>query len=149
LQNALKVAEERNNNLNQFMRNFADVVRLPDPQKTSFDLNQLVSNVTQLMKLKAETKQIVFDMQLCNNGFLILADRQQMEQVLINIIKNAIESIEKTGTISFITKKNPRVLIISIPGKAFLFLSPLIYSALFSAPKKTGRVSVLHWFGKC
>jgi two-component system nitrogen regulation sensor histidine kinase NtrY len=139
LRNALEVAEERNNSLNQFMRNFADVVRLPDPQKISFDLNQLAANVAQLMKLKAETKQVEFDMQLCNDGFLILADRQQMEQVLINIIKNAIESIENMGTISFITRKNPRVLIISDTGKGVpVSLAPDIFSPFFST-KKDGQ----------
>ncbi len=139
LQNALAVAAERNNSLNGFMRNFADVVRLPDPHKTNFDLNLLVANVAKLMKLKAETKQIEFAMQLCEGEFLLLADKQQMEQVLINIVKNAMESIEDSGTILFTTQHNPRLLVISDNGKG---IPPLLATDIFSpffSTKKDGQ----------
>ncbi|WP_315819225.1 hypothetical protein [Paraflavitalea speifideaquila] len=33
INNALQVAMDRNHNLNLFMRNFADIVRLPEPQR--------------------------------------------------------------------------------------------------------------------
>src|SRR3954453_20705026 len=39
LQNALQVAVNRNQNLNLFMRNFADVVRLPEPHQKTIDLH--------------------------------------------------------------------------------------------------------------
>lgn len=57
LTNALRVAMERNNNLNLFMRNFADLVRIPPPQKNPLDLILLVQNVIELMRLKAGEKR--------------------------------------------------------------------------------------------
>jgi nitrogen fixation/metabolism regulation signal transduction histidine kinase len=47
LKNALQVAYERNNNLNTFMRNFANVVRLPEPVKKNIDLHKLLQSVTE------------------------------------------------------------------------------------------------------
>ncbi len=41
LKNALHVAVERNHNLNAFMRNFADIVRLPAPNKKKIDFTQV------------------------------------------------------------------------------------------------------------
>lgn len=43
LKNALQIAVERNHNLNVFMRNFADIVRLPVPNKKKMDLHKLLS----------------------------------------------------------------------------------------------------------
>ena len=42
LQKALQVAMERNQSLNLFMRNFADVVRLPEPNKKKINLHELI-----------------------------------------------------------------------------------------------------------
>ena len=39
--------------------------------------------------------------------YLYLADEQQMEQALINIVKNAIEAIEQNGTVTFTTTSHP------------------------------------------
>lgn len=139
LQDALQVALNRNNNLNQFMRNFADVVRLPDPVRKNFDLNGLLKDVTRLMQLRAEAKDIRFDMQVADGTFPVLADRQQIEQVLINIVKNAIEAIEDTGSIKIITEPGHRLLIISDTGKGIPEeLAPAIFSPFFST-KKDGQ----------
>ncbi|MFT3935750.1 MAG: ATP-binding protein [Chitinophagaceae bacterium] len=115
--NALQVAINRNNNLNIFMRNFADVVRLPVPNKKTTDLHQLLQQVIQLMKLKAGERAVQFDLHFHPSAIFITADTQQMELVLINIIKNAIEAIDKNGNITIITKQLPRQLIIRDNGK--------------------------------
>jgi len=139
LQNALQVAAARNNNLNLFMRNFADVVRLPDPVKKTFDLNQLVRDVANLMQLKAAATKILLEIWLCDSELLIHADKQQIEQVLINIVKNAMEAIEGAGTVSFATQLNPRQLIISDTGKGIPGeLTADIFSPFFST-KKDGQ----------
>lgn len=48
--------------------------------------------------------------------FNILADEQQMEQVLINIVKNAIEAIDLKGIIKFRTTPDKKSLVISDTG---------------------------------
>lgn len=139
LKNALHVAVERNQNLNLFMRNFADVVRLPLPNKNNIDLHKLIQDIATLMSLRAGEKDIQFQYNLSGDRFSLYADEQQMEQALINIIKNAIESIDEKGTITFITKTHPSVLVISDSGKG---IGPSISNALFSpffSTKKDGQ----------
>lgn len=139
LQHALQIAVERNYNLNIFMRNFADLVRLPDPGKKSINLTLLILSITQLMEKKAGEKNIQFNAQLSDEPFYIIADPQQMEQVLINIVKNAIEAIETDGVISFNTDVKVKELIISdngkgiTPGEADQLFSP------FFSTKKDGQ----------
>jgi two-component system, NtrC family, nitrogen regulation sensor histidine kinase NtrY len=134
--NALQVALDRNNNLNQFMRNFADVVRLPLPNKKITDLHHLLQGVLQLMEFKAGEKQVRFEWSDHTIPFSISADAQQMEQVFINIIKNALEAIEEKGTISIILQHQPRQLIIRDTGKG---IDPAIADQLFSPFFSTKR----------
>lgn len=139
LKNALHVAVERNHNLNAFMRNFADVVRLPLPNKKNIDLHKLISNVSTLMSLKAGEKEIEFQHNLSEKSLHIFADEQQIEQALLNIVKNAIEAIEQKGTVTFTTTSHPAQLIISDTGKGIdSSLKEQIFSPFFST-KKDGQ----------
>ena len=139
LQTALQVAVNRNQNLNLFMRNFADVVRLPEPNKKTIDLTQLIRSVAKLMELKAGEKQIQFDYKLADVPFFISADAQQMEQVLINVVKNAIESIEEKGTITFEANLQKRSLTITDTGKGIsAHIAENLFSPFFST-KKDGQ----------
>lgn len=136
---ALEVAIERNNNLNRFMRNFADVVRLPDPSKEVFDLHELISNVSGLMKRKAANQGISFELQFCTGTFMVMADLLQLEQVLINVVKNAIEAIDGEGLVTFITKRSPHVLIVRDNGSGIATeRAKEIFSPFFST-KKDGQ----------
>jgi nitrogen fixation/metabolism regulation signal transduction histidine kinase len=139
LKNALHIAMERNHNLNVFMRNFADIVRLPLPNKKNIDLHKLISSVSTLMSLKAGEKEIDFQFDLSDEPITIFADEQQMEQALINVVKNAIEAIEQKGTIIFTTTSRPSQLTITDTGKGIdPALKEQIFSPFFST-KKDGQ----------
>lgn len=115
--NALQVAADRNNSLNIFMRNFADVVRLPVPNKRVMNLQLLLQQTMQLMEARATEKQISIQLEPVSEPVLIAADAQQMELVLINIIKNAMEAIETNGAIQLIVSASPRKLVVRDNGK--------------------------------
>ena len=99
------------------MRNFADVVRLPDPVKKRVDLHRLVTSVTTLMQMKAGEKNIEFVLLLPPGNFWVEADERQLEQVMINIVKNAIESIEQNGVITITTDPSQKHLFVTDSGK--------------------------------
>jgi two-component system nitrogen regulation sensor histidine kinase NtrY len=117
LKDAMQVALDRNQNLNLFMRNFADLVKLPAANKKRIDLNQLLISVSRLMQIKASEKDIKLELQITDEPFYILADEQQMDQALINIVKNAIEAVEQRGSVKFITNIRSRQLVITDNGK--------------------------------
>lgn len=139
LKQALQVAVDRNQNLNLFMRNFADVVRLPEPVKKKVDLHQLLQNVTTLMELKAGEKDIKFEYHLAKEPIFIVADAQQIEQTLINIVKNAIEAIDEKGTIRFATSLHPKQLIITDSGTGIQYEDASQLFSPFFSTKKDGQ----------
>jgi two-component system nitrogen regulation sensor histidine kinase NtrY len=105
---ALMVAIERNDRLNRFMQNFADVVRLPEPHKEMHDLRKLVESCIRLMKVTAEKKGITLFLDSPASPVLVAVDIYQLEQVLVNIIKNAIEAMEdKDGRVELKLSTSP------------------------------------------
>lgn len=91
------------------------------------------------MSLKAGEKQIKFQYNLSEEPVTIVADEQQMEQAVLNIVKNAIEAIEQKGTVTFTTTLHPAQLIISDTGKG---IDPALNEQLFSpffSTKKDGQ----------
>lgn len=89
---ALAVAHARNERLNLFMRRFADVVRLPQPQLEYRDFNGVLQDATALYQPLFVEKGVQLSFIPSPLPVRIKMDVQQMEQVLINILKNALES---------------------------------------------------------
>lgn len=139
LKDALRVALDRNQNLNLFMRNFADLVKLPAANKKKTDLNQLITSVAKLMEYRASEKGIQLVLEISDDPYYISADEQQMEQALINIVKNAIEAVEQDGVVKLTANTSLRQLIISDTGKG---ISPEQSEQLFTpfySTKKDGQ----------
>jgi two-component system nitrogen regulation sensor histidine kinase NtrY len=101
LKNAMQVAVDRNQNLNHFMRNFADLVKLPAVNKQQIDLVHLLRSVADFMEQKAKENGVIFYLRLPDHSVPLFADVQQMEQALINIVKNGIEAIGREGRLDF------------------------------------------------
>ncbi|MDQ3395293.1 MAG: ATP-binding protein [Bacteroidota bacterium] len=125
----LQVCTDRNKRMAKFMSNFADVVRLPVVKKEAHDLHVFLTNQASLFSEICKQKNIEFHFSYEGVNFTLHFDEQQMEQVMINIIKNAIESIEKDGKIIFITSQNPSQLIIRDTGRG---IDPELQQKLFS-----------------
>ena len=105
---AMNVAIRRNEHLNKFMRNFADIVRIPEPKKTRADLHELLKTVQLLISSQIGEKEIKWKWDLSDNGLITDLDIHQIEQVLVNILKNAVEAIDKKGEVIIQTQQHPK-----------------------------------------
>jgi two-component system nitrogen regulation sensor histidine kinase NtrY len=97
---ALAVVIARTEQLNAFMKSFADVVRLPKPQVQPCDVQELLESISLLMRAESSQRQIEWKFELHAQLDAVPMDRGQMEQVFLNIVKNAIEAIGERGTIT-------------------------------------------------
>ncbi len=97
---ALKVVISRTDQLNAFMKSFADVVRLPQPKLYPCDVRSLLEDIAFLMRQESEKRGIVWTWDIQERLEPIALDRSQMEQVFINIVKNALEAVDKNGRIT-------------------------------------------------
>lgn len=96
--NALTIAAARIESLNQFMTGFADVVRLPPPHLREVELAFVVEDIATLLRPELEQRRIVLQREIARDA-TVHADQSQIEQVIINVIRNAMESIGDDGEI--------------------------------------------------
>lgn len=139
LQNALEIALDRNQNLNLFMRNLADLVKLTAVNRQQVDLSALLRSIAQLLHFNATQRGIVFQFDLPEAPFYIQADMPQMEQALLNIVKNATEAVNENGLIKFMLFAAEKKLIIADNGPGISEEhSEQLFSPFFST-KKDGQ----------
>ncbi|MCI0338454.1 MAG: ATP-binding protein [Acidobacteria bacterium] len=99
--NALEVVITRTDQLNTFMRNFADIFRLPPPHLQAWDVRKLMEEIVVLFKTDCARRRIELRWDVQTQPYPLQLDRGQMEHVLVNILKNAIEAIGADGVITF------------------------------------------------
>ncbi|MDR0757183.1 MAG: PAS domain-containing sensor histidine kinase [Tannerella sp.] len=117
VQEALKVSIERCYRMNRFIANYADVVRIPEPQTRRMSLNGLVVSCKRFMENICRNRHIEIVMEPDEVSPVVEIDPVLFEQVMVNIIKNAAESIGTDGYIYIRTASSPVSLEIADTGK--------------------------------
>jgi two-component system, NtrC family, nitrogen regulation sensor histidine kinase NtrY len=96
---ALDVIIARNSNLNAFMEGCSEVLRLPAPNRQQMHVAELLSAMSTMFRAELEQRQIQLVVRVPPNLPTVSMDRNQMDRVMINVIRNAIEAVERGGTI--------------------------------------------------
>jgi signal transduction histidine kinase len=97
MREALGIASSRLERLNSFMRGFADVVRMPQPVKRPTDVLRLLDACVRLVRAQTDSSRIAWRWEPEHALGMIDMDEAQMEQALINILKNAVEALPAEG----------------------------------------------------
>ena len=117
LREVMRVCIERSYSMSRFITNFADVVKIPEPQLERVYLNERVIACKLFMENVCQNRNITLCLDLCEEDPTVMIDTTLFEQVIINIIKNAAESIEANGKIIIRTSASPCMLEIGDTGK--------------------------------
>lgn len=86
--------------VNRLDKIIVELFQLAIPRQLRFEEgnpNELISKVCDLVKPKADLKSITIERNLSESEDSVTMDYEQMEQVLINMMINAVESIEGPG----------------------------------------------------
>lgn len=138
--NALDVAKERISNLNYFSKRFTEVVRIPPPERQKCDLIRIVNQELVYFHAEFVKKNISVKTHFENEKEITVAfDVQQLELVLSNILKNAIQAIETNGNINVHLHKSPLALSIGNDGTPITDeIREKLFTPFFTT-KKTGQ----------
>ena len=87
----------------KIVKGLLDFARQTKPLKQATDLNQVVEDVLNLVRNQASFKNISFDPGLQGDLPTVMVDRDQMRQVVLNIVMNAAEALPNGGEIRVIS----------------------------------------------
>lgn len=138
---AIDVAVARMHRLSAFMNGFAEVVRLPEPDRRPCDLRRLLEEILLLLRPEMERRRIRCEWDAAEAVPAVELDRNQIEQVLVNVLKNAMESIGQEGQIGLrlVEEDGRPLLAVSDTGSGIPDdVGPLLFTPFFST-KRDGR----------
>lgn len=124
----MRVCTERCFSMSRFITRFADVVKIPEPTLTPVDLNDLAFTCKRFMEGMCTDRNIKLRLEIDEMLKEVKMDASLFEQVLVNIIKNAAESIEKDGEI-IVRTLSPAIVEVVDNGKG---ISKEVEAKLFS-----------------
>lgn len=124
----MRVCTERCFSMSRFITRFADVVKIPEPTLTPVDLNDLAFTCKRFMEGMCTDRNIKLRLEIDETLKEVKMDASLFEQVLVNIIKNAAESIEKDGEI-IVRTLSPAIVEVVDNGKG---ISKEVEAKLFS-----------------
>jgi len=93
---ALKTIIRRSKGMLSFVEEYRKLSQLPAPEKTIVSVKELFEEVVHLMRKEAESRKVNLHFRLVQNRLALKADKKMIEQVLINLIKNAFLALEHT-----------------------------------------------------
>ena len=112
----MRVCTDRCFSMSRFITRFADVVKIPEPTVSRANLNDLVFTCKRFMEGMCNDRRIKLCMEIDETLKDVMLDSSLFEQVLVNIIKNAAESIETDGEI-IIRTLSPATIEVADNGK--------------------------------
>ena len=112
----MRVCTDRCFSMSRFITRFADVVKIPEPTVSRANLNDLVFTCKRFMEGMCNYRCIKLCMEIDETLKDVMLDSSLFEQVLVNIIKNAAESIETDGEI-IIRTLSPATIEVTDNGK--------------------------------
>ena len=90
MQRGLEVISSRADSLARFVESYSKLARLPQPRLEPLNLNELVNRVASL-ETRLPVKVVP------GPSLMVQADMAQLEQLLINLVRNAVDASLETG----------------------------------------------------
>ena len=96
--NSLETIENRGNRLMNFVDSYRKLTHVPKPIFNEINVSELFNRICSLLKSEFEILHIQIETAISPENLKLIADQDLIEQVLINLIKNAREAVVDVET---------------------------------------------------
>jgi nitrogen fixation/metabolism regulation signal transduction histidine kinase len=103
LYRSLETIEDRSRWLLEFLGSYKNLTRLPKPDFKQVNVYDLLIRISQLMKKECSRNSVMLQLIVNDQNQSLCADEKMIQQVVINLINNAIDALKR--------KKNKRITI--------------------------------------
>jgi two-component system NtrC family sensor kinase len=102
------------NRINNILEEFVKFAKFPEPRFFDNDINQVISEVADLISESAKDANVNVKLSLDGNIPIIKLDARQFKEVIMNLSQNAFKSMPGGGTLEIRTAKADKNIIIDI-----------------------------------
>ena len=114
LDSYLKISHGEINRLDYITTQFLQAMRPTPPKLTLAHLNDTIRDVIALLEPEIENRGMFLELDLLNDLAVAPFDVQQIKQVLVNLIKNALQVMPNGGKLTLRTRQNVHWIWVSI-----------------------------------
>jgi two-component system, NtrC family, nitrogen regulation sensor histidine kinase NtrY len=94
LRRSVASIQSRGDGLLRFVQAYRSLTSLPKPNRRPVDLAELLAETVTLLAPTLESTGIRLETRIDGEGLTIEADPEQLQQVLINLVRNAVEALD-------------------------------------------------------
>lgn len=95
LQLAIHTIQRRSEGLIRFVSDFRNLTQIPIPKLSKFDIKEMLEEIEVLLKKELRENNISLSIKSDPERLILNADKMLIEQVLINLMKNAIQAFDE------------------------------------------------------
>lgn len=140
---SLQTISKRSEGLIQFVKEFRSLTSIPKPKPVQIDVRTLLDELVMLHRKEISEKNIQLTISVYPEDLTLSADKNMIEQVIINLLKNAIQAFDeseerKIDVRAYLNEKSRPVIAIKDTGSG---IDPEALEKIFIpffTTKKTG-----------
>ncbi len=106
----------------EVIQHLRDLLGKHPSDRKPFDVNDVLADLESIMRAEARRRGVALEMQRAPDALIVLADRIQVQQVLINLVLNAMDAVQaqpearRTVTVSVARHKRNAVMSVADRG---------------------------------
>jgi signal transduction histidine kinase len=117
IEDTLRGIEHESMRIDRIMRGMLDYARPRRRCTAQVDLNDSVQRVVTLLRDQGVLTGIRVDLSLSSRLSTLVGDRDEIDQVLVNLIENAAEALHESGRVSIVTQQVPFIDMFGQPSR--------------------------------
>lgn len=114
IENGLKQVAASIGRATEIIQHLRHLLQTGTPEKHPFDINVAIQNIARLCGAEIRQKRIALTLTLGEDPIWITADRIQIEQVILNLLRNASDATPDSGAIEIRSRVNQDVFRLEI-----------------------------------
>lgn len=144
----IEVVRLENQRLNLLASDFLQIKKSRELSLTTVDINVLLSEVVDLLKVEADREEVVVSLSLSMPSSPVRGDRDKLKQAFVNLVKNGIEALvgQENGRLDIMIARDNNYIIVDFidNGSGIPYAEQLKIFNLFYTTKSAGTGIGLH-----